>query len=59
MKLEDSFRRELRKLIKYNSEKMAFRYILNKQYQAFFSTHILKSSLSKFTFRNKKGKVNR
>lgn len=45
--------------MKYSSEKMAFRYVVNKQYQAFFSTHTLKSSLSKFTFRSKKGKVNR
>ena len=47
MKLEDSFRRKLRKIIKYSSEKMAFRYVLNKQYQAFslLYTYFEKQSL--------------
>lgn len=45
MKLEDSFRRELRKLIKYNSEKMAFGYILNRVPGIFLYTYFEKQSL--------------
>lgn len=55
MKLKDGFRRQLRKIIKYKSEKMAFGYVL---YQTFSLSHsyIEKHKLSKFTFRTKKNK---
>lgn len=55
MKLEDGFGRQLRKIIKYKSEKMAFACVL---YQTFSLSHsyVEKQKLSKFTFRTKKKK---